>query len=121
MKLQIHSVHFDADQKLLDFINKKVAKLETFFDRITSGEVYLRLEKGEHSRENKTVEIKLFIPNNNVFAKEKGTSFEAATDEAVEALKKQVSKHKTKLRDKHPAEALTEVDDTQDDLQAEVE
>lgn len=121
MKLQIHSVHFDADKKLLDFIERKVAKLETFFDRITGGEVYLRLEKGEHSRENKTVEIKLFIPNNNVFAKESDTSFEAATDEAVEALKRQISKHKTKLRDKHPSEAIAEDAEMQDDLQSEAE
>ncbi len=121
MKLQIHSVHFDADKKLLDFIEKRVAKLETFFDRITGGEVYLRLEKGEHSRENKTVEIKLFIPNNNLFVKEKGLSFEAATDEAVEALKKQVSKHKTKMREKHPAEAETTNEETEDDLLAETE
>lgn len=122
MKLQIHSVHFDADKKLLDFIEKRVAKLETFFDRITGGEVYLRLEKGEHSRENKTVEIKLFIPNNNLFAKETDTSFEAATDQAVEALKKQVSKHKTKLREKFPAEANGDDSvETSEDLQAEVE
>lgn len=122
MKLQIHSVHFDADKKLLDFIEKRVAKLETFFDRITGGEVYLRLEKGEHSRENKTVEIKLFIPNNNLFAKETDTSFEAATDQAVEALKKQVSKHKTKLREKFPAEANgDDFVETSEDLQAEVE
>ena len=125
MKLQIHSVHFDADKKLLDFIEKKVAKLETFFDRITGGEVYLRLEKGEHSRENKTVEIKLFIPNNNLFAKEIGTSFEIATDQAVEALRKQVSKHKTKLREKFPTETNNneneDLVEVQSDLQAEAE
>lgn len=122
MKLQIHSVHFDADKKLLEFIEKRVSKLETFFDRITGGEVYLRLEKGEHSRDNKTVEIKLFIPNNNVFAKEKDSSFEAATDAAVEALKKQVSKHKTKMRDKHPDQAINEVvTEEEEDLIGEVE
>ena len=45
MKLDIQSIHFDADEKLLDFIQKKCDKLETFFDRITDGEVFLRLEK----------------------------------------------------------------------------
>lgn len=97
MKLQIHSVHFDADQKLLDFIQKKSDKLDTFFDRITDGEVFLRLEKGEHSRENKVVEIKLALPGTTLFAKEKNTSFEAATDEAIESLKTQLTKYKDKI------------------------
>jgi putative sigma-54 modulation protein len=97
MKLQIHSIHFDADIKLLDFIQKKADKLDTFFERITSGEVYLRLEKGEHSRENKVVEVKLFIPGGSIFAKEQNISFEAAMDEAVESLKAQLKKYKEKL------------------------
>jgi len=111
MKLQIHSIHFDADKKLLDFIDKKVAKLETFFDRITGGEVYLRLDKGEHSRNNKVVEIKLFLPGQTLFAKEQKNSFEAATDEAVASLRKQVGKHKTKLREKHPTNTNMQIID----------
>ncbi|TAF66271.1 MAG: ribosome-associated translation inhibitor RaiA [Cytophagales bacterium] len=99
MKLQINSVHFDADQKLLDFIQKKADKLETFYDRFTSGEVFLRLEKGDHSRENKVVEVKLFIPGETLFAKEQGTSFEAAADEAMESLRRQVIKIKEKKSD----------------------
>ncbi|WP_026998296.1 ribosome hibernation-promoting factor, HPF/YfiA family [Eisenibacter elegans] len=96
MKLQIHSVHFDADQKLLDFIQRKSSKLETFYDRIIDGEVFLRIDKGEHSRENKLVEIKLNIPGATLFAKQQDISFEAATDEAVESLRRQIKKHKEK-------------------------
>ena len=96
MKLQMHSIHFTADQKLLDFIQKKADKLETFYDRIIDGEVFLRLEN-ETSRKNKVVEIKLNIPNGTLFAKERDTSFEAATDEAVESLRRQVKKYKEKL------------------------
>lgn len=95
MKLQTHSVHFDADQKLIDFIQKKANKLETFYDRIIDGEVFLKLESGE-ATENKIVEIKLNIPGNQLFAKEQESSFEAATDKAVHALKKQLMKHKEK-------------------------
>lgn len=95
MKLQTHSVHFDADQKLIDFIQKKTNKLETFYDRIIDGEVFLKLEPGE-ANDNKAVEIKLNIPGNQLFAKEKEDSFEAATDKAVNALKKQLLKHKEK-------------------------
>ncbi len=96
MKLQIHSLHFDADIKLLEFIETKNAKLETFYDRIIEGEVFLKLEKGEHSRENKAVEIKLLIPGSTLFAKAISTSFEAATDEAVESLRRQLKKYKEK-------------------------
>lgn len=96
MKLQMHSLHFTADQKLLDFIQRKADKLETFFDKIHDGEVFLRLEKGEHARENKLVEIKLNIPGTTLFAKEKSGSFEAAADEAIEALRRQLKKYKEK-------------------------
>ncbi|MES2734096.1 MAG: ribosome-associated translation inhibitor RaiA [Bacteroidota bacterium] len=97
MKLQMHSIHFDADQKLIDFIQKKTDKLETFYDRIVDGEVYLRLDKGEHSKENKVVEIKVNIPGGVLFAKELSSTFESATDLAVESLKTQIKKHKEKL------------------------
>lgn len=94
MKLQMHSIHFDADQKLIDFIQKKVDKLETFYDRVVDGEVFLRLNNS--GIENKTVEIKLNIPGNQLFAKEEAKSFEEATDLATEALRRQLRKFKIK-------------------------
>ena len=95
MKITVQSIHFTADQKLLDFIQKKVDKLETFFDNIISGEVYLKLENVENEA-NKIAEIKLLLPGNQIFAKEKCKSFEEATDLVVESLRKQIEKHKTK-------------------------
>jgi putative sigma-54 modulation protein len=95
MKLQMQSVHFDADVKLTDFIQKKADKLETFYDRIIDGEVIMRLEPGEH-RENKLIEIKVNIPGEQLFAEKRAGSFEAATDEAVEALRRQIKKFKEK-------------------------
>ena len=95
MKLQMHSIRFDADQKLIDFIQKKTDKLDRFFDRIIDGEVFMRLDK-DNNMENKIVEIKLNIPKNQLFAKERSKTFEAAADLAVEALKKQIIKHKDK-------------------------
>ncbi len=95
MKLQMHSIKFDADRKLLDFIQRKADKLETFYDRIIDGEVFLRLEKDD-SRENKIVEIKVNIPGEQLFAKNKAKSFEAAADDAVEALRRQIKKFKEK-------------------------
>ncbi|HNP94336.1 MAG TPA: ribosome-associated translation inhibitor RaiA [Cyclobacteriaceae bacterium] len=95
MKLQVHSIHFDADRKLIDFIQKKVDKLETFYDRMVDGEVFLRLNN--EGSENKTVEIKLKVPGSQLFAKEQASTFEAATDQATEALRKQLRKFKTKV------------------------
>jgi putative sigma-54 modulation protein len=95
MKLQMHSIHFDADKKLLDFIQKKVNKLETFHDRIVNGEVILKIDKDEE-KENKVIEIKLFIPGNMLFAKEQSKSFEAAADVVVETMKRQLKKYKEK-------------------------
>ncbi|SRR5690606_26824841 len=96
MKLQVQSIHFDADPKLIDFIQRKVNKLETFYDRLTDGEVFLRLTN--EGVENKTVEIKLNVPGTQLFAAEKGRSFEAAADQAADALTMQLKKFKTRLR-----------------------
>ena len=91
----MHSIHFDADHKLIDFVQKKTDKLQKLYDRIIDGEVYLRLEKKE-ARDNKVVEIKLNIPGTQLFARDQSDSFEAATDEAVEALRRQLKKFKEK-------------------------
>lgn len=96
MKLQIHSIHFDADVKLTEFIQKKTNKLETFFDKIIDGEVFLKVENDD-ARANKIAEIKLNLPGTQLFASEKAKSFEVAVDEAVEALRRQVKKHKEKM------------------------
>lgn len=96
MKLQVHSIHFDADQKLVNFLQKKINKLETFYDRLVDGEVFLRLNN--EGVENKTVEIKLNVPGTQFFAIEKARSFEAAADQATDALRIQLKKFKTKIK-----------------------
>ncbi|RZK36864.1 MAG: ribosome-associated translation inhibitor RaiA [Hymenobacter sp.] len=100
MKVQMQSVHFDADQKLLDFIQQRLDKLDHFYDRITDGEVILRLNNKDGNA-NKTVEIKLMVPGSTLFSQEDAASFEAATDAAVEALKRQISKYKEKHLNLH--------------------
>ena len=95
MKIRVQSIHFNADKKLLEFIQIKVDKLDLFFDQIISGEVYLKLENVE-DEENKISEIKLMVPGGVFFAKEQCKSFEEATDLAIESLKKQITKHKDK-------------------------
>lgn len=99
MKIRVQSIHFTADKKLLDFIQKKVDKLDQYFDQIISGEVYLKLENVEDEA-NKISEIKLIVPGMTLFAKEQCKSFEEATDLAIESLRKQITKHKDKTRAK---------------------
>lgn len=99
MNITIQSVHFDAAEKLENFINQKINKLEVFYDGILSAEVILRLDKSE-SAENKLVEISLDIPGNNLFAKKQSKTFEEAVDLACDALKKQLTKRKEKIKAK---------------------
>lgn len=97
MKIGVQSIHFNADQKLLAFIQKKADKLDQFYDQIISGEVYLKLDNVSDEA-NKITEIKLMIPGSILFAKEQCKSFEQATDLAIESLRKQIHKYKEKLK-----------------------
>lgn len=97
MTINIQSVHFDADKKLLGFVNEKVAKLKTYYDGIITSEITLRLDKSDDSA-NKIAEIKMLGKGHEFFAKKQCASFEEATDLACEALKSQVKKHKEKVK-----------------------
>ena len=95
MKVQVTSVHFDADQNLLDFIQKRLDKLETFYDRVTEGEVIMRLNNKD-GVDNKTLELKLLVPGTTLFCKEEAPTFESAADAAYECMRRQLVKHKEK-------------------------
>ena len=95
MEINIQSVHFDADKKLLDFVNEKVTKLNTFYDGIINSEIILRLDKNSNS-ENKITEIKMHGKGQEFFAKKQCSSFEEATDLACDALRSQIKKYKEK-------------------------
>ena len=96
MKLDIQSIHFDADKKLLEYIEKKLNKLETFYDNIVSGEVFLKVTND--AKENKLVEVKLNVQNQSIFVKESSISFEAAVDMAENTLRGQLVKYKERMR-----------------------
>ena len=99
MQVKVQSIQFSADQKLVSFINQKVNKLNLFFDNILVSEVFLKIIRA-NSNNNKLVEIKINIPGKELFAKKKCQSFEAATDDAVDAIRRQINKHKGKLQEK---------------------
>lgn len=100
MKVNINTVHFKADKKLIDFIDQKVDKLSNLYDGIIGGDVSLKLSN-KADNENKIVEIRLIIKGYDLFAKKESQSFEEATDQAIDALKKQLTKHKDKSRKKY--------------------
>lgn len=97
MEIQVHSLGFNADKKLLEFISKKIDKLSKYSDDIIRAEVTLRLQHSQ-TEENKVAEIKLDIPRNELFAKKQNKSFEEAIDEVIEALEHQIKKRKGKIR-----------------------
>jgi len=97
MNVQIHSVRFDADKKLIDFVHQKLDKLSQLGDGIVYAEVYLRLDK-DLERKNKISEIKLELRGVPLFARKQSKTFEEATDLAIDALKKQITKYNQKKR-----------------------
>lgn len=98
MKVQIQTVHFDADTKLLEFISKKVDKLTHFYDRIIDSDVVLTMENLNTQVKDKVVVIKTKIPGTTLVAKEKSKYFEESVDLAVDSIKRQIDKHKEKTK-----------------------
>ena len=97
MKITTQSVHFDADQKLLQYIEQKISSLEQYFQRIIQAEVILRLENTGKVRA-KTVEVKLQVPGDVIYISDNKLKFEAALDAVTEKLKRKVIKYKQRLR-----------------------
>lgn len=97
MKVNITSLHFKSDKKLESYIQEKIEKLSGIYDGLLSSEVTLKVEKNQ-KEENKVAEIRILMRGNDLFAKKQSKSFEQATDTAVEALRKQLVKHKEKIK-----------------------
>lgn len=97
MNISIQAMHFDADKKLLNLVQKKLDKLATFHDRITKVEVFLKLESLAHVVKEKVVEIKIHIPKQDCFVKSSALSFETAFDQAFDAITNQLKKKKERI------------------------
>lgn len=96
MNVQIQTVHFDADEKLLEHVQKRLDKLKTFHDKITGVEVYLRLENLSQKVKDKIAEIKVSVPKRSLFAKHESKVFEESFDLAFDSLVTQIKKSKEK-------------------------
>lgn len=95
MQVNVHSIQFKADAKLIRFIEAKINKLKQYHDNMVGAEVYLRLDKNK-GLGNKITEIKIGVPGRNLFAKRQATTFEESTDLVIDALKRQIEKTKKK-------------------------
>ncbi|MEX0287756.1 MAG: ribosome-associated translation inhibitor RaiA [Flavobacteriaceae bacterium] len=97
MKVNTQSVNFNADGKLIDFVQKRLDKLNQFYDKVISSDVFLKVENTS-SKENKIVEIKVQIPKDKFLVKKQCKSFEEAVDSACSSLERKLVKKKRKPR-----------------------
>lgn len=95
MEVRIQSIHFDAAEKLQAFVERKVGKLEKYCDEIRKVEVSLKVIKPETAM-NKEADIRVFVPNGELFVEKVCDTFEEAIDNGVAALEKQLLKYKEK-------------------------
>ena len=96
MNVQIQSVKFDADRRLVDFVEAKMAKMDRFAERSTGAEVILKLDK-DHEKGNKGATVTLHMPGEDLVAEHRSKAFEESVDEAIDALKRQLEKFKGKF------------------------
>ncbi len=91
--INVKSLKFNADAKLLDFIEKKVGKVEKFFDNMSDIDVTLSLLP---DAENKSVKLQAHIPGEDLIVERQARTFEEAVTDAADALKERVVRAKEK-------------------------
>lgn len=97
MKVNAQYVNFNAVGTLSDFVQARMDKLEVFYDKVISADVYLKLANTSE-KENKIAEIKVNIPKDSIVVKKQCKSFEEAVDEACNSLERQLVKKKEKMK-----------------------
>ena len=93
MNVQIQSVKFDAGKQLIEFIEKKLAKLDRFAENAMGADVILKLEK-DNERGNKIAVVTLHIPGGDLRVEEQARTFEEAIDNSLDVMKRQIEKAK---------------------------
>ena len=98
MNISVKSLHFHADQKLVTYIEKKINRLNRYFDRNNvEAEVHLKLHDNGGRVQDKITEIKLHVPGGWVMDKKTSKTFESAITASVDTLKRQLVRHKEKI------------------------
>ncbi len=96
MKVNVHAVNFTVDKKLVEFVEIKMSKLEKYYDKIISADVFLKVEKTSE-KENKLVEVKILVPGDDFVVKKHCKSFEEATEDCSLSLERLLVKRKEKV------------------------
>ena len=96
MNVNIQTVRFDADAKLMEYINRKLQKLTTFHDRIIKVSVFLKLDNVVHNIKDKIAEIRVHVPRHDFFVKSTSKSFEQSFEDAFESIVTQIKRKKEK-------------------------
>lgn len=97
MRVNVETPNFVADRKLIDFIQRKLDKLELFYDRVVFADVFLKVQKTS-DKENKISEVLLSVPGDELIVKKEAKTFEEGIDECARALERQLKKRKEKQR-----------------------
>lgn len=97
MKVNVQAVNFNVDRKLVDFIQERLDKLEKFYDKIVSSDVFLKVENTS-DKENKIVEVRINVPGDDLMVKKIAKTFEEAVDNSASSLERVLVKRKEKLR-----------------------
>jgi putative sigma-54 modulation protein len=94
MNVNIQTVHFVADSKLIEYVNQKLQKLNNFTDRIVRVHVFLKIDNVIHVVKDKIAEIRVHVPRHHFFVKSTSKSFEESFDDAFDSLVIQIKKNK---------------------------
>jgi putative sigma-54 modulation protein len=97
MKVDVHAVNFTVDRKLVDFIQQRMDKLEKYWDRVVSADVFLKLDNNSE-KENKIVEIMMHVPGDDFRVQKQCKTFEEAMDQTADAIERLLVKRKEKTR-----------------------
>ena len=97
MEVNTQSVNFTVDSKLVDFIQKRMNKLDNFYDKVIHSDVYLKVQNTS-VKENKIVEVKVHVPGDEFMVKKQCKTFEEGIDTAANSLERVLLKRKEKLR-----------------------
>ncbi len=93
MKLNFTGKNIEVTEALKDVTEKKLGKLDKYFQGDVEGNVVYSVE-----RNRKIIEITINLPGTILRAEEYSDDMYAAIDKAVDILERQIRKHKTKLQ-----------------------
>ncbi|AUC80823.1 ribosome hibernation-promoting factor, HPF/YfiA family [Lacinutrix sp. Bg11-31] len=97
MKVNTQAVNFNANPELLNFVQERMNKLDTYFDKVIKSDVFLKVENTS-GKENKVFEARVSVPGDSFVVKKQCKSFEEGADIAIASLERQLKKRKEKLR-----------------------